>query len=167
MTSWKEFVISFKKWRFEIFHRAKASTFTMPTDKPFPYCYSDPLLTIKFCFSVGACVDRRACYFGHLIPGGTIRNVIHWQECAARCKVDFQCQKWSYLEGTQECSMIRVKFVKQVHLIGCVSGSKHCDGDFSESNGNAGNPRIMILWQAKIVLHNFSYPLVYLTLSKS
>ena len=74
-------------------------------------------------------MNRAACYFGHLVPGGTIKGVIHWQECAARCKVDFQCQKWSYLEAAQECSLIRVKFVKQVSLLGCVSGSKHCDGD--------------------------------------
>ena len=31
VTWWKEFSISFKKWRFEFFCRAKASTFTMST----------------------------------------------------------------------------------------------------------------------------------------
>ena len=33
VTSWKEFLISFKKWHFEFFRQAKASTFTMSTDK--------------------------------------------------------------------------------------------------------------------------------------
>ena len=32
VTSWKEIAIYFKKWRFEIFHRAKASTLTMSTN---------------------------------------------------------------------------------------------------------------------------------------
>ena len=31
MISWKEFAISVKKWHFEIFHWAKASTLTMST----------------------------------------------------------------------------------------------------------------------------------------
>ena len=32
VTSWKEFLISLKKWRFENFQRVKASTFKMPMD---------------------------------------------------------------------------------------------------------------------------------------
>ena len=44
-----------------------------------------------------------------------------------RCGADFQCQKWSFIEGTKRCTQISMKFVQTFDQIGCISGNKYCD----------------------------------------
>ena len=52
-----------------------------------------------------------------------------------RCGADFQCQKWSFIEGTRRCIQISMKYVQTFDQIGCISGNKYCDQSLQISVG--------------------------------
>ena len=80
-----------------------------------------------FFISDGYCFKEGTCYVGQLSSVGSIK-VLNWKECQMRCGANYQCQKWTYLEGTKMCTKISMKYVKAFPMVGCVSGNKFCDG---------------------------------------
>ena len=85
------------------------------------------LIDDTFIISDGDCSKEGICYVGQLNSVGSLK-VLNWKECQMRCGADYQCQKWTFLEGTKMCTKISMKYVKMFNLVGCVSGPKHCNG---------------------------------------
>ena len=75
------------------------------------------------------CVQEGICYIGHLSSVGRLK-VLNWRECQMRCGADYQCQQWTFLEGTKTCTKISMKYVKRFSVTGCYSGPKICHGKF-------------------------------------
>ena len=71
------------------------------------------------------CFQEGICYVGQLSSVGSLK-VLNWKECHMRCGADYQCQKWTFLEGTKMCTKISMKYVKVFDMVGCVSGPKYC-----------------------------------------
>ena len=85
------------------------------------------LIDDTFIISDGDCSKEGICYVGQLNSVGSLK-VLNWKECQMRCGADYQCQQWTFLEGTKMCTKISMKYVKMFDMLGCVSGPKHCDG---------------------------------------
>ena len=85
------------------------------------------LIDDTFIISDGDCSKEGICYVGQLNSVGSLK-VLNWKECQMRCGADYQCQQWTFLEGTKMCTKISMKYVKMFDMLGCVSGPKHCVG---------------------------------------
>ena len=80
----------------------------------------------KFIISDADCLLEGICYVGQLSSVGSIK-ALNWKECQMRCGADFQCEKWTFLEGNKMCTKISMKYVTQFGAAGCYSGDKHCN----------------------------------------
>ena len=85
-------------------------------------------------FSAQNCVQDGVCYMGQLTAIDTLRT-LNWAECQMRCALDYECQKWSFLEGTKQCTKISMKFPKMFSHVGCTSGEKYCGLRPQNNNG--------------------------------
>ena len=82
------------------------------------------------------CLQEGVCYMGQLTAIETLK-AMNWAECQMQCGVDYECQKWSFLEDTKQCTKISMRFVKPIPGVGCISGDKFCGLRQKPNNGKS------------------------------
>ena len=76
--------------------------------------------------SAETCVQVGTCFVGHTGRVKTLATT-NWNECQMRCESQFQCQAWTYIEGSSQCRLIYMALVKSFGEEGCISGNKACN----------------------------------------